>query len=212
MDLNEWTNKEADRVRETRGYRSRFYHSEYEGYAERQYVDKKGKKQIERIYAGEYFDPELSVRAQKKRRIWYSILFVMSVLCFGTAGWQETAANLSLCVTVPVALSLVCLFLTLLGLVRYIPAGSYTIARMKKGPRRLKWYSFVGSVCLFLAAADTIIFVMLNPNTMGHYTRISVCCYLMAGIALLMIGITEYRTVYRSGFRDVSVDHMIVIR
>lgn len=208
--LDDQQKRETQQVRDRRGYRSGFYHREFEGYAEREYVDERGRRRIERIYAAEYYEPRLPRRKRIQIRFLYAALFLLSAGLYGYAGLQDAAGNYAVYVVIPVAASLVLLFLTLMALMNYLPLGLLKLPQMKKGPRRLRWAALAAAIALFCAGAASFLFLILHGAD-AKTVSITVC-YLLSAAGMLAIHLIERRVKYDVVRNSTDIENAVILR
>lgn len=105
-------------------WHSRSYHQFFEGYSERTVVDPlTGKKKTERYYTGNYYEPRLTAKGKKLRKLEYGLLYLASIVCFAVSGFLPADNNHrppSVFVMLVTLVGLAWMFLTLFS---YLTAG-----------------------------------------------------------------------------------------
>lgn len=105
-------------------WHSRSYHQFFEGYSERKVVDPlTGKTKTERYYTGNYYEPCLTGKGKKLRRIEYGLLYLVSIVCFAVTGFLPADNNHRAPAIFMMLASLVVLVWMLLAMFSYLTAG-----------------------------------------------------------------------------------------
>lgn len=105
-------------------WHSKSYHQFFEGYSERSVVDPAtGKAKTERYYTGNYYEPRLTARGKKLRRLEYGLLYLASFACFAVTGFLPADNNHRLPSIFLMLADLVGLVWMLLAMFTYLTAG-----------------------------------------------------------------------------------------
>lgn len=209
--LDRQQKKEADAVRDRRGYKSSFYHKEFEGYSERLSADESGRLQIERTYIADYFAPRLTRKQEILHRSLYGLSFIAAVVLYVFAGLQDTASNYAVYVVIPVAVSLPALFFTVLALFNYLPLGKLELPRMKKGPKRLRRAALVSGAALIAASVATLVYLLIHCPAADGRGILCAISYFAAGALMFAVFLVERRIIYDVVRNESNPDGAIVI-
>ena len=187
------------------GYHSRFYHDEFAGYAERTVVAPSGKKYIERYYAAEYYRQKLSRKQQLQLRGVYVLLFLLSAVLYGLAGWPNTSSNFAVYVSLPVAFSLPFLVWLALSFAYYLPLADMKLVNRQKGAGWLKKSSLGAAFCLGCAGLGTLAYFILHQSDPDRRVLPGALMFFAAGLAALTINRMEKRIIYEKIANDAAV-------
>lgn len=106
-----WAQKQnRPTANEGKPYHSRSYHREFEGYAEREYLDKRGRTRIERIYVGQYYQLDSSDTGRRFLKITHMALWLCMLLFFLLGATVDSGSNRAWYVVVFEAVDIVLLF------------------------------------------------------------------------------------------------------
>ena len=84
-----------------KGWHSKAYHRHFEGYAEVETTNEKGKTVIERVYVGDYYRLDLPKSKRVQLRLFYAGLIALVAALFGFAASRSVGANMTWYLAIP---------------------------------------------------------------------------------------------------------------
>lgn len=169
-----------------KAFHSRFYHDQYEGYSERYVLQKNGKKKIERIYTGSYYQPEQTDKQVRASNLLRVVLFVVGVTLFLVGASRTAACNFTVYVTALQAVSVVFLFWLLMGLLsRLTVSGPLKQPDYKHAVVRTARASLLSCIGLFAAAAAALAAAFLAGEGFDRPSVLCAVLFLAAGAVFL---------------------------
>ncbi len=183
--------------RDQRSFHSKSYHRYFEGYAEYEMVNEKGKKTLRRVYTGAWYRQDLKAAAYVGLRIFYVLLAVGVLFLFGAAAVYQKESGNVLYVVLPEAATVgFLIYLLYILLVNYLfVPRKMTINDYRVSSRSLKNGSFGCAACLAADGLTTLLYLMLHR---GAYAGIwyAVLEFLGASALSAAIYLTEGRIPY----------------
>ena len=167
-----------------KSWHSTFYHSQFEGYSEHYEWDEHGKKKLIRTYTGEYYRPAQTSSQKRRFSAARVVLFLAGAALFLVGAALPAVCNGVFYVTVFQALTVICLAFTLMGLCSLLAVrGDFTIPAFSHGPTRLKRWSLLGTLSLFVCFFTAVLAAFLG-GTFDIRSLLSAGLFLTAGACL----------------------------
>lgn len=147
----------ATAEKQPKAYQSRSYNQQFEGYTYRTTLDSKGRKKLERVYDGVYYQAAGSAKMGFLRKIGYVLLYALSLGMLVGYGKSTFRSPWATVLVIPEMATLFSLIWLGLKLIFYVTApGKMTIGEYKSSCLALqtatKWAaSFWGIVLLLFA-------------------------------------------------------------
>ncbi len=171
--------------------RNRAYHNFFEGYTEYEQMDAKGKPKIHRVYTGLYYKYELTTAQKVCIRLFYILLFVISVGAYIFAATMDSPGNLVWYTNVPVAFSLILYIWLLVAICYYMPLRDRTVFEFRTSSlnamRVCKWQI----ICVGVTIATHVLFIILNRPADTSREILVMVGYFITGAACFGIWFTE---------------------
>jgi ABC-type multidrug transport system fused ATPase/permease subunit len=160
-------------------HHSLYYHRRYEGWMEHLIEREGGKKRIERVYVGEYYSQDLSVRQGLLIRLLYFVLYALSSAFFLIASIRFTGSNRTFVVQFVCFLTLLCLIAFLVFLCAYVFSPKrMTVWEYYAGPLRIRTLSFIIALLMGGNAAATFTFILITDNADVQSEIVNIAAYL----------------------------------
>jgi len=193
---------------------SKAYHKFFEGYTEVRVPRSNGKgTRIKRIYTGEYYRQDLSVRNRVLIRLLYVVFFLCASLLFVSGAVEQFAGNSTWYVNLPEAASVFFLFWILIAFIEYLPAGrDMTIAEYRSSSRSLLKASIGAAICLGVTALATLLFLVLNSFTALLPGIVCIGKYISGSLMMLVLNRLEMKLKYQiiPNTNQVPVDSVVI--
>lgn len=168
------------------------YHRYFEGYAERECYDEKGKRHIERVYVGNYYRRAVSDGQHKALKAQYAVMYLLSLAVFLFAGTRDTQLNTARYVYIPVILSLVAMLCLLVTIVFNLIAPREMVIRAYRDSSEKLIYTSISTAVLQIVNALATIFGMFYvPGQVGLDQCLSIAGFLISAGILLWLWQTE---------------------
>lgn len=181
-----------------KAFHSRFYHDQYEGYSERYVLDKNGKKKIERIYTGSYYQPEQTDKGLRASNLLRVALFIVGVALFLVGASRPVVCNTTFYVTILQAVTVVFLFWLLMGLLsRLTVSGALKLPDYKHAVVRTTRASLLSCISLFAAAVAALVSAFLAGEGFDLPSALCAVLFLAAGAVFLVWNRFEAGIKYR---------------
>jgi hypothetical protein len=189
---------------------SHTYRRHFEDYAYREMTDKNGKTKMVRVYAGVYYTPMISRRAQALRKLSYSMFWL---LCGGALVFSAGCElKFNFLKQGALIYGLVCLALLwiLSGLINYLIAPMHrTIGEWRDSAESLKKSTVGGTIAFALCAGMNLIQLLAQRNQVSMRLCCVLVCLVGGGTALLW-SVLEKKTVYEQSESN-ETEHTIEI-
>lgn len=167
-------NVRADIEQKTgRGWHSQPYHAYFEDFAEYEVTDENGKVKIIRSYAGEWYLAHADSKELFRKKIWISVLWLLSAAVFAFASTRQTVANASWYATIFEFAVVILMVWNLIAIINYYTVkGAMVVSKFKRtvlGFRR----SSQGAVLAFAGCALATLAAIIFTNSIRVWTWVS---------------------------------------
>lgn len=167
------------------GWHSNAYHRYFEGYAEYETLDSRGKTVIKRVYEGTVYSPELDRKGKTTLRLLLSALWLVSGAVFALAATREVPANMLWISAILQLAALGCLVWMLTALVNvWMSPEKMTVADYRTGSRRLVSSAVAALAVMLLCALTYLICAFVFEESILMHL---LCAGLCGVSALLML-------------------------
>ena len=180
-----------------KGWHSKAYHRHFEGYAEVETTNEKGKTVIERVYVGDYYRLDLPKSKRVQLRLFYAGLIALVAALFGIAASRPVGANMTWYLAITQMLGVCLIGLMCVNLLAHCTAPrDMTVGDWKSSSEKLKRNSKYTALLMELLALLTLLYLLLNgENWLIHL--LCVALYAVAGLAAVAINRLEANAPYR---------------
>ena len=188
-----------------RGWHSNAYHRYFEGYAEYETLDSRGKTVIKRVYEGTVYSPELDKKGKTTLRLLLSALWLVSGAVFVLAATREAPANMLWISALLQFAALGCFVWMLTALVNvWMSPEKMTEADYKTGSCRLISSALAALVVMLLCALTYLICAFVfEEYILVHLLCAGLCS--ISALLMLLANRLESNVTYRE---EKSGDHI----
>lgn len=187
---------ELDKGLLDRGWHSKAYHRHFEGYAEVETTNEKGKAVIERVYVGDYYRLDLPKNKRIQLRLCYAWLIALSAFLFGFAASRPVGANMTWYLAITQMLGVCLIGLMSVNLLAHcIAPREMTVGDWKSSSEKLKRNSKYTALIMELLAFLTLLHLLLNGENWGMHL-LCVGLYAVAGLVAIVINRLETNAPY----------------
>ena len=193
----EKTKREERRADEKFGSRagSRYF-ADYD--VKKEYNPRRGRMETKRVYVGEYYIQDITMRQKILIRVLYLALFIASVALFVHCACQSTGSNFAWYVTLPQVVCVPAMMWMVGGFMMYLPGiGKIQKWDYKHGAVTLRRTSLVSAVCLGVMALGTLAFYVFHREESDSQTLLNVLLFGLAACMMAAVFITEKKIPYR---------------
>ena len=179
-----------------RGWHSKAYHRHFEGYAELETTNEKGKTVIERVYVGEYYRLDLPKKKRVLLRLTYAALIGLIGAMFGFASSRPIGANMVWYMAIAQMLTLCGIGAMGVKLISHSTAPrDMTVGDWKAASKGLQKSSKFTAVLLELDMLLTALYLILKgENWLLHLMCIGL--YAVAGLVAVVVNRLEANAPY----------------
>lgn len=179
-----------------RPWHSRAYHRHFEGYAEVEDANEKGKTIIRRVYVGNYYRLDLSQKKRVLLRLAYLGLLLLIGSSFGLAASRPVGANSTWYLAIAQMLTLCSLGATAISLLAHCTAPrEMTIGDWKASSKKLRRNALLSALLLELTAFLTGGYLLFTrENWAVHLLCIGL--YAAAGLLAVLLNRLEANAPY----------------
>ena len=188
------------------------YHKYFKGYAEREYIDEKGKKRIERIYVSNTYRHSMTDKKWVLLKLLYAFMFVFGAAAYITITAQSIAASFTWYVQMLVAIGAFSLFILLYTLVNYITAKrNLTVHDYEESSSDLKLRGVISAAACFLPAIGFIGYAIADKSTSGLVTaaELLIPSAVFAAMAYIEAKMVKYDIIPYEG--DIPGDFTVLV-
>ena len=180
-----------------KGWHSKAYHRHFEGYAEVETTNEKGKTVIERVYVGDYYRLDLPKNKRVQLRLSYAGLIALVATLFGFAASRPVGANMTWYLVIPQMVGVCLVGLMCVNLLAHCTAPrDMTVGDWKSSSGKLKRNSKYTALLMELLALLTLVYLLLNgENWLIHLLCIAL--YAVAGLVSVLINRLEANAPYQ---------------
>ena len=179
-----------------KGWHSKAYHRHFEGYAEVETNNEKGRTVIERVYVGDYYRLDLPKKKRVGLRLTYAALIVLIAALFGFAASRPVGANSQWYLAIVQMLGVCLIGLMGVNLLSHcIAPRDMTIGDWKSSSKKMQRNTKYTALLMELLAFLTLLHVVLN----GEDWLIHLLCvalYAIAGVTTVVINLLETNAPY----------------
>lgn len=181
-----------------RGWHSKAYHRHFEGYAEVETTNEKGKTVIERVYVGEYYRLELPKNKRIGLRLLYAALIALTAVLFWFAASRPVGANMTWYLAIAQMLGVCLIGLLLVNLLSHCTAPrDMTVGDWKSSSKKLQRNAKYTALAMELMAFLTGLHLLLNGENWGTHLM-CIGLYAAAGLAAVVLNRLEANAPYKS--------------
>lgn len=167
------------------GWHSAAYHRHFEGWAEIERRDDKGRVRIERVYRGTWYVQSLSRAQRLAERAALAGLFTAALALFAAAALRPAAGNAAWFLALGQFAVIAAALFTLTGLFNYLICGErMTVGEYKSGTLRFRRGCVVMIAALLLCLLLYVLCAFLYEAGIGTHL---LCAALCLGAALLLV-------------------------
>lgn len=179
-----------------KGWHSKAYHRHFEGYAEVETTNEKGKTMIERVYVGDRYRLDLPKNKRIILRLIYGALILLTAALFGFAASRPVGANMTWYLAVAQMLGVFLIGLMCINLLSHcIAPRDMTIGDWKSSSKELQRNAKYTALMMELMAFLTGLYLVLN----GEDWLIHLLCiglYAVAGLTAVVVNRLEANAPY----------------
>lgn len=180
-----------------KGWHSKAYHRHFEGYAEVETTNEKGKTVIERVYVGDYYRLDLPKNKRVQLRLSYAGLIALVAALFGFAASRPVGANMTWYLAIAQMLGVCLLGLMCVNLLAHCVAPrDMTVGDWKSSSGKLKRNSKYTALLMELLALLTLLHLLLNGENWGTHL-LCIALYAVAGLVSVFINRLEANAPYQ---------------
>lgn len=180
-----------------RGWHSKAYHRHFEGYAEVETTNEKGKTVIERVYVGDYYRLDLPGKKRIVLRLVYAALIALTAGLFGFAASRPVGANMTWYTAIVQMLAVCLLGLLCVNLLAHSTAPrDMTVGDWKSASKKLQRNAKYTALDMELLAFLTALHLILNGEEwLTHLLCIAL--YAVAGLIAVVLNRLEANAPYK---------------
>lgn len=179
-----------------KGWHSKAYHRHFEGYAEVETTNEKGKTVIERVYVGDYYRLDLPKKKRILLRAGYGALIILAALLFWFAASRPVGANMTWYLAIAQMVGVCLIGLLCVNLLSHcIAPRDMTIGDWKSSSEKLQRNAKYTALIMELLAFLTLLHVLLN----GENWPVHLLCtalYAVAGLTAVVMNRLEANAPY----------------
>lgn len=179
-----------------RGWHSKAYHRHFEGYAEVETTNEKGRTIIERVYVGDYYRLDLPKNKRIMLRLTYGAMILLIAALFGFAASRPVGANMTWYLAIVQMLGVCLIGLMCVNLLSHCMAPrDMTIGDWKSSSKKLLRNAKYTALAMELMAFLTGLYLVLN----GEDWLIHLLCiglYAVAGLIAVAVNRLEANAPY----------------
>ena len=180
-----------------RGWHSKAYHRHFEGYAEVETTNDKGKTIIQRVYIGDYYRLDLPKKKRVALRFVYLSLIALIAGLFGFAASRPVGANMTWYIAITQMVAVCLLGLLCVNFLSHcIAPRDMTVGDWKSSSRKLQRNAKYTALTMELLAFLTLLHLLLNGENWGMHL-LCVVLYAIAGITAVILNRLEANAPYR---------------
>lgn len=180
-----------------RGWHSKAYHRHFEGYAEVETTNEKGKTTIKRVYVGDYYRLDLPKNKRVALRLVYLALIALIAGLFGFAASQPVGANMTWYIAIAQMVAVCLLGLLCVSFLSHcIAPRDMTVGDWKSSSKKLQRNAKYTALAMELLAFLTGLHLLLNGENWGMHL-LCVVLYAIAGITAVILNRLEANAPYR---------------
>lgn len=188
---------ELDKGLLDRGWHSKAYHRHFEGYAEVETTNDKGKTIIQRVYVGDYYRLDLPKNKRVALRLAYLSLIALIAGLFGFAASRPVGANMTWYIAIAQMVAVCLLGLLCVSLLSHCAAPrDMTVGDWKSSSKKLQSNAKYTALAMELQAFLTGLHLLLNGENWGTHL-LCVVLYAIAGIIAVILNRLEANAPYR---------------
>lgn len=159
------------------GWHSAAYHRHFEGWAEIERRDERGRVRIERVYRGTWYIQSLSRAQRIGERAALAVLFAAALALFAFAALRPVAGNAKWFLALGQFAVIAAALFTLAGLVNYLTCGGkMTVGEYKSGPVRFRRGCAVMIAALLLCLLLYLLCAFLYEAGIGTHLLCAALC------------------------------------
>ena len=180
-----------------RGWHSKAYHRHFEGYAEVETTNDKGKTIIQRVYVGDYYRLDLPKNKRVGLRCLYAALIALEAGLFGFAASRPVGANMTWYIAIAQMVTVCLLGLLCVNLLSHSTApGDMTVGDWKSSSKKLQRNAKYTALMMELLAFLTLLHLLLKGENWGTHL-LCVVLYALAGITAVILNRLESNAPYK---------------
>jgi len=180
-----------------RGWHSKAYHRHFEGYAEVETTNDKGKTIIQRVYVGDYYRLDLPKNKRVALRLAYLSLIALIAGLFGFAASRPVGANMTWYIAIAQMVAVCLLGLLCVSLLSHSTAPrDMTVGDWKSSSKKLRRNAKYTALVMELLAFLTGLHLLLNGENWGMHL-LCVVLYAIAGITAVILNRLEANAPYK---------------
>ena len=179
-----------------KGWHSKAYHRHFEGYAEVETTNERGKTVIERVYVGDYHRLDLPRKKRIGLRFAYAALIALTAVLFWFAASRPVGANMTWYIAIVQMLGVCLIGLMAVNLLSHCTAPrDMTVGDWKSSSGKLKRNAKYTALLMELLALLTLLHVLLKGEHWGTHL-LCVGVYAVAGLTAVVIDRLEANAPY----------------
>lgn len=179
-----------------RPWHSKAYHRHFEGYAEVEDTNGKGRTIIRRVYVGKYYRLELPKKKRILLRLTYLELLLLMGGGFGLAASRPVGANSTWYLAIAQMLTLCFLGATAISLLAHCTAPrEMTVGDWKAASQNLRRNALISAVLLELTAFLTGVYLLLTGENWAVHL-LCIVLYALAGLLAVLMNRLEANAPY----------------
>ena len=180
-----------------RGWHSKAYHRHFEGYAEVETTNEKGKTVIERVYVGDYYRLDLPKNKRIGLRLLYAVLIILTAALFGFAASRPVGANMTWYIAIAQMVAVCLLGLLCVNLLSHSTAPrDMPVGDWKSSSKKLQRNARYTALAMELLAFLTLLHLVINGENWGRHL-LCVALYAIAGITAVVLNRLEANAPYK---------------
>lgn len=180
-----------------KGWHSKAYHRHFEGYAEVETTNEKGKTVIERVYVGDYYRLDLPKNKRVGLRCLYAALIALEAGLFGFAASRPVGANMTWYLAIAQMVAVCLLGLLCVNLLSHNTAPrNMTVGDWKSSSKKLQRNAKYTALTMELLALLTLLHLILNGENWGTHLM-CIGLYAAAGLASVVLNRLEANAPYK---------------
>lgn len=181
-----------------RGWHSKAYHRHFEGYAEVETTNEKGKTVIERVYVGDYYRLDLPKNKRIVLRLVYAALISSTAALFGFAASRPVGANMTWYIAIAQMVTVCLLGLLCVNLLSHSTAPrDMAVGDWKSASKKLQRNAKYTALAMELLAFLTGLYLLLNGENWGTHLLCALL-YAVAGLCSVVINRLEANAPYKT--------------
>lgn len=182
----------------SKGWHSKAYHRHFEGYAEVETTNEKGKTVIQRVYVGDYYRLDLPKKKRVTLRIIYAVLILLIGAFFGFAASRPVGANMTWYLAVVQMLVVFSIGALLVNLLSHATAPrEMTVGDWKSTSRKLQRNAKYTALLLELTAFLTGLYLLLKGEEWLMHL-VCIALYAIGGILAVVLNRLEANAPYQT--------------